>query len=184
MKKLVFILAAMCLLLPACSNENITETKPSNVQSNTPDKDNQTEATQESSGSVENQKEEDNNAETSKPVELDLDHINNVNVKGDLLESVLSVFQAVKNNDVAARHQLTYDPKTFDPFEGLTEATGITKIEQDDTRVQAVTDEYSLNTFADDVAIVKVSIESRGSVGTGDYIFVKIKDQWKAYRHQ
>lgn len=186
MKKIVLTLAALCFALAACSNESNKESKPSTVQSSAPEENNHNEPVGESNSNPGDQVEdnEQKTEEAAAPVELNLDNIENVNVKGDLLKSVLSILEAVKSNDVKTRQQLTYDPKTFDPFDGLDEATAITKIEQDDSRVKAVSDEYSLNSFAEEVAIVKVSIESRGSVGTGDYIFVKVKDQWKVYRHQ
>lgn len=185
MKKIVLTLAALCLVLAACSNDTNKESKPSAVQNSAPEENTPNEPVGGSNSNPDEQvKDNEQKTEEAAPVELDLDNIENVNVKGDLLKSVMSILEAVKINDVKARQELTYDPKTFDPFDGLDEATAITKIEQDDSRVKDISDEYSLKSFAEEVAIVKVSIESRGSIGTGDYIFVKVKDQWKVYRHQ
>ncbi|RXZ78364.1 hypothetical protein EBB07_27225 [Paenibacillaceae bacterium] len=121
--------------------------------------------------------------------ELDLDHIEIIGVKGGLLESLLSIFEAVKAKDDEARLTLTYDPQ-FDEFAGIEPyLLAVTKVELDDSRVKAVTEEYGLKEFADDVAVVKISMKTinrnlEEEIGTGDYVFVKISGQWKFYRYQ
>ena len=81
-------------------------------------------------------------------------------MQGDLLQTVMELFHAIKNKDEASRLSLLYDPN-FDEFAGMEPyILGIAKIERDDSRVQAVTDEFALAEEAEDVSIVKISIKT------------------------
>ncbi|OMF54085.1 hypothetical protein BK141_29330 [Paenibacillus sp. FSL R5-0765] len=47
--------------------------------------------------------------EINEDVTINIKHIGNVNVKGELVKSVKSLFRSAKDKDVKARQQLTYD---------------------------------------------------------------------------
>lgn len=123
--------------------------------------------------------------------DLDLTKLEIVNVKGNLLKSIMALFDAINKNDEKLRHSLTYDPKHDDVFDDGEYIFGITKLELDNSRTTAVTKEYDLDKIADDVAIVKITevrlnLDLTEQEGTGDYIFIKDKydNKWKVYRYQ
>ncbi len=186
MRKLTVALS-LCLVVSACS----TSEKNEEQQPKAPVAESESPNTSISQHKLETaeQIEGENREKQKRKGELDLDHIENVNVKGDLLESVMSLLHAVKNKDKDARLNLTYDP-SFDEFSAAEPyILAVTKIEQDNSRVKAVTDEYDLKQAAEEVTIVKISTKTldrslKETVGTGDYIFVKVDGLWKVYRFQ
>lgn len=195
MKTMLFVLTFSCLVMTACSasvsqHENIPPSTPTTFEQMP------TEDVRDTLQQHEQDDTKTDNFDTgSKKLqerkgELDLDHIEVVGVKGDLLASIMSLLNAVKAKDDEGRKLLTYDPVNFDEFKGQEPyILAVTKLERDDSRVDDVTYEYNLKSFADDVAIVKISFRKIGddlkeSISTGDYIFVKIKNQWKLYRFQ
>lgn len=121
-----------------------------------------------------------------------LEHTEVVGVEGELLETIKLIFEAINKEDEKARLQLMYDPINFDEFgsEGPY-ILEITKLELDNSRREAVIDEYELDQIAEEVAIVKISRKTlttkfEESLSTGDYIFIKTKaeQKWKLYRLQ
>lgn len=119
---------------------------------------------------------------------IKMDNIENAGVEGSLLEGVMALLEAVKYQDEEAKLNLHYERShmTFDAVEEPY-IHAFTKIELDNTEVKGMTDEYNLRSFASDVAIVKITvirldINLKVSESTGNYIFVKVDDQWKVFR--
>lgn len=122
---------------------------------------------------------------------LELSNLEIVNVEGELLRSIKTLFEAINKNDEKLRFSLTYDPKHDDVFHDGEYILAFTKLEMDNSRASAVTSEYGLDEIADDVAIVKITstrlnVDLTEYEGTGDYIFIKDNSdkKWKVYRWQ
>lgn len=121
--------------------------------------------------------------------EMKIYPIENVGVTGDLEKAVFELIKYTKEKDTSNRSKLIYD-LNFDILQEMEPfILAITKIELDNSRAKDVTDEYDLLEIASDVAIVKITTKSLDKyldedLSTGDYIFVKVDDQWKFYRFQ
>lgn len=121
--------------------------------------------------------------------EIDLDNIENIGVKGDLLDGVMALLEAVKMKDEKTKLKHHYNPTSFLTFGSLEEpyVLAITKIQLDDTYLKGMTEEYELKKFASDVAIVDITttrydINYNIGEGTAHYIFVKVDGIWKVFR--
>ena len=99
------------------------------------------------------------------------------------------MFKAIEEDDYLKYSEHLYNP-SFDEL-SLTGPyiLAINKIEVDETRLEAVIDEYSLNEIADEVVIVKITMlksssNLQNSLSTLDFIFVKVDQKWKLYKVQ
>jgi len=89
---------------------------------------------------------------------LDIENAAVVGVNEDLLDNVTSMFKAIEEDDYLKYSEHLYNPS----YEELS-LTGpyilaINKIKTDETRLEAVIDEYSLNEIADEIVIVKITM--------------------------
>ncbi len=123
---------------------------------------------------------------------IDLNNMEVIDVKAELLETIKNIFEAINRNDEKGRLQLMYDPIHFDEFgSDGPYILAIPKLELDNSRRDAIAEEYELDKIAEEVAIVKITRKTlttklEDSLSTGDYIFIKTKSnqKWKLYRSQ
>lgn len=123
---------------------------------------------------------------------IDLKSTEVVGLKGELLDTIKQIFEAINKDDEKARLQLMYDPINFDEFgSDGPYILAIPKLELDNSRRDAIAEEYELDKIAEEVAIVKITRKTlttklEDSLSTGDYIFIKTKanKKWKLYRLQ
>ena len=120
--------------------------------------------------------------------EIKMDNMVNVGVKGDLLEGVMALLEAVKNQDKEGKLKHHYDSNWI-TFDDVIEPyiLEFTKIELDNTELNGMIDEHNLLSFSSGAAIVKITIKTlninlEGSFSTGNYIFVKVDGTWKVFR--
>ncbi|MCF2943318.1 hypothetical protein L1N82_06835 [Paenibacillus tarimensis] len=122
--------------------------------------------------------------------EMDLDHIENKGVTGDLLDSIMHYLTALKGHDEETRKYYLYDPNVDVLYDREPYILAVTKLELDNSRVKDVMDEYNLGNIAEEAAIVKISTITTGRdyqqvEGTGDFIFIRVSDSvWKFFRFQ
>ncbi|PZD93763.1 hypothetical protein DNH61_21410 [Paenibacillus sambharensis] len=122
--------------------------------------------------------------------EMDLDHIKNKGVTGDLLDSIMQYLTALKEGDEETRKHYLYDPNIDILYDMEPYILAVTKLELDNSRVMDVMDEYNLENIAEEAAIVKISTittgrDSQEVEGTGDFIFIRVSDSvWKFFRFQ
>lgn len=117
-----------------------------------------------------------------------MDNMVNIGVKGDLLEGVMALLEAVKNQDKEGKLKLHYDSNWI-TFDDIIEPyiLEFTKIQLDNTELNGMIDEHNLLSFSSDAAIVKITIKTLNtnleeSLSTGNYIFVKVDGTWKVFR--
>lgn len=198
MKKMIMLLFIM--LLTACS---IKDQDPNNsytnkplhsavTSSSTPSNSLNGETVDPSSNLTWEEEMENTKEQRKRKGDIDLNNMEVIGVKGELLKTIQLIFDAINKDDDKARHQLMYDPINFDAFgSDGPYILAITKLELDNSRRDAVAEEYELDKIAEEVTIVKITRKTlttklEESLSTGDYIFIKTKanQKWKLYRHQ
>ncbi|RXZ79457.1 hypothetical protein EBB07_23050 [Paenibacillaceae bacterium] len=212
MKKMGIFL--FVVLLTACSTSpQETETPYTNESSSpivTPSKIPSHSANEETSEPPSNKTWEEEFEETSEPSktleeeveetaeqrkrkgDIDLSSMEVIGINRELLATINQIFEAINKNDEKSRHKLLYDPIYSDEFgNDGPYILAITKLELDNSRRDAVAEEYELYKVADEVDIVKITrkmltTKLEESISTGDYIFIKTKtdQKWKVYRSQ
>ncbi|MDQ6420208.1 hypothetical protein RB620_12250 [Paenibacillus sp. LHD-117] len=184
-------------LICACGNSQLNNEKPSespsnenfNQQTNEPIKPSPSPTTTITTYDEREEEEAKLREKKKRKGKIDLTNIEIIGVKGDLLKTILLMFKAIETNEDQERLKYMYHPE-FDEFKSSGPyILGVTKLELDNSRLKAVIDEYSLNEIADDVAIVKITMERLNdnlevSSSTGDYIFIHVDKNWKLYRFQ
>lgn len=117
--------------------------------------------------------------------EIKMDQIENEGVEGDLLETVMTLLEAVKNNDEETKRKLHYDPSQL-TFDAVVEPFihAFTKIELNNTDLEHMMDGYDFYSEAAIVHItsIKLNRQLQEYESIGQYIFVKIDGQWLMYR--
>ncbi|TDL50357.1 hypothetical protein E2R60_22755 [Paenibacillus dendritiformis] len=195
MKKICVILVSLSILLSACIKEEAKEreTVPSTgptegTATPTPaDIPNVTAIPPPSLSDLERAQAEMDEKRKRKG-EIKMDNMVNVGVKGDLLEGVMALLEAVKNQDKEGKLKLHYDSNWI-TFDDIIEPyiLEFTKIQLDNTELNGMIDEHNLLSFSSDAAIVKITIKTLNtnleeSLSTGNYIFVKVDGTWKVFR--
>lgn len=192
-KKLIVVCALVFLSFSvACSNvneETRLEEKNNSNEISVLENDAQLSSNSQSNRDENNIENDEGSNEIKKRAgKIEMDNIEIIDVNEELVETIIALFKTIENNDYQSHFKFIYDPSLEDLSLIGPYILSVDKIETDDTRLNAVIDEYSLNEIADEAAIVKITMDVSSRTGssqnTGDFIFIKVDGEWKLYKTQ